>query len=432
MMGAGASPNVADGHRTAAWLDLDLAAAQRHPDLEALAGRLHAAGPVVRVPYPAGGDVWIVTDPQLAKEALTDPRLAKDATLAPPHWTEVATVLGTRAKPHPGLIAVEGERHRRLRSVHAPAFTRRRIRALEPAIQALCDAHLDRLAAAGPLVDAVTEFCYPFPLAVICDVLGVPEELRPDLAKASEDMAYGADEATQRAGRRLIYQRVEEAVASKAANPADDLITDLLALRDDASARLTAEELPATITGLIFAGHETTAGLLAALLLRVLAEPAAKEAARSDAGAVDLVEETLRYYPPSPNTTWRFAAEPLTLGGVRIPARAAVLVSIVAVNRCPAGDHAEPDADPEESRRRRGEHLSFSYGPHYCIGAELARAEARIAVRTFVDRFPRARLGAAETELIWDSSLLLRRLRSLPIRVSDDPGPPAESQPAAD
>ncbi|MFI7639298.1 cytochrome P450 [Nonomuraea sp. NPDC049400] len=429
MMGTATPPDAWDDHPaegTAAFLDIDLAAALRHPDLEALAARLHAAGPVVRVPYPAGGEIWVVTDPQLAREVLADPRLAKDAALAPPHWTEVFSVLGTRSNPHPGLIAVEGERHRRLRGVHAPAFTRRRIQALEPAIQATCDQHFDRLAAVDrPIADAVTEFCYPFPLSVICDVLGVPEELRPDLAQASEDMAYGADHAVRRAGRRLIYRRVEEAVASKAVNPADDLITALLAVRDDDSARLTSEELPAAITGLIFAGHETTAGLLAALLLKVLVDPDAKDAARTDAGAAALVEQTLRSYPPSPNTTWRFAAEPLTIGGFHVPAGAAVLVSIVAVNHCPAAGH-------DRGRRERVEHLSFSFGPHYCIGAELARAEARIAVRTFVERFPRARLGVAESELIWDSSLLLRRMRSLPIRVSTAaPRTPAAAAAAA-
>lgn len=396
-------------------LGADLAEAARHPDPAVLAEVLRTAGPVVRAPYPAGGYVWVVTEPGTAREVLSDTRLVKDAALAPPHWTEVFTVLGTRSRPHPGLIAVEGAQHRRLRAVHAPAFTPRRIRALEPRIRAACEERLDRVAAMDrTVVDVVAEYCYPVPLTVIGELLGFPPAAHADLRRATEDIAYGGEHSVRRAGRALLARWVEQAVRTKRDHPGEDVISDLVAVHEADPGRLRAEELTAAVTGLIFAGHETTAGLLASMLMRVATDPEARAAATTDAGAAALVERTLQLFPPVPNTTWRFAAEPLTIAGHEVPRGAAVLVSLLAVNRCPVGT-GSADRTPAAV-----DHMSFGHGPHYCIGAGLSRTEARIAVRALVERFPDVRLAVDEADLRWDSSIPLRRLRSLPVHLGAD------------
>jgi cytochrome P450 len=321
------------------------------------------------------------------------------------------------------MLAVDPPDHTRLRKLVSGAFSRRRIDQLRDRVQVIIDDLLDEVAAAGPdaRVDLVETFTFPLPFTVICELLGVPEADRTRLGSALTGLL--APTPTPAAYERakeasdIVVGMLGDLVAAKRAGvgstSSDDLVTALIAAQDG-DERLTEQELRSTILQLIVAGHDTTASLLGNGIVALLRHPAQLAALRRDPGRVALaVEELLRYDAPVPHSTFRYAIEPVALGGVVIPEGAQVIISLAAANRDPArwSEPAVLDLGRDQH------HLAFGHGIHFCLGAPLARMEGQLGLTSLLRRFPELRLAVPPEELRWDrgDGLVLRGLSQLPV-----------------
>jgi cytochrome P450 len=367
-----------------------------------------------------GHDAWLVARYDEARAALNDPRLSKDMDAA------VANDGNVVAEGLPGpafarhMLAVDPPDHTRLRRLVSVAFTVRRVEALRPHVQAIVDDLLDGIAAAGPdaRVDLVASFAFPLPFTVICELLGVPDAQRADfgreltmlLAPTSTDAEYARAKAASDAVVGLLTALVER----KQREPGDDLVSGLIAARDG-DERLDQRELLSTIFQLIVAGHDTTASLIGNSVVALLLHPAQLDLIRTDPDQLTVaLEELLRYDGPVPHATFRYATEPIELGGVTIPAGSQVIISLAAANR----DHGRyAAAETFDIARADVRHLAFGHGIHFCLGAALARMEGQLALGSLLARFPDLRLAVPARDLHWakGDGLVLRGLSELPI-----------------
>ena len=308
----------------------------------------------------------------------------------------------------------DGDTHTRLRRISARAFTARRIEQLRASIQH----HVDNLVAemtASPAPDVMTMLADKLPVRVIVDLIGVPQSDRDMIWDWSEAIAdhYSLDAGVlDRADRALAAFRayIQDMIARLRATGEGPELAKLL-LQGHATDVLTDEELVATYLILLFGGSETTTNLLGNSFLalqrhrgqwdRLVADPSLARAA---------VDEAMRYDSPH-HYLLRVALEDFTIGGERIEAGDTVIPLMGAANRDP-----EVFADPgtlDVTRPNRAEHLSLAFGPHFCLGAALARLEAEIVLSTLVTRFPDARLRTDRIE--YGSSAMLRSVKNLPV-----------------
>jgi cytochrome P450 len=207
---------------------------------------------------------------------------------------------------------------------------------------------------------------------------------------------------------------LEDLVGAKRRVAGDDLVSVLLSASEEGD-RLTQQELLSTLFQLIVAGQDTTTSLIGNGVVDLLDHPDQLRLLQADLSRVpDAVEELMRFTAPVPHATFRMTSETLTVDGVEIPANRQVLVCIAAANRDPS---AFADADRLDLRRSRRPHLSFGHGIHFCLGAPLARLEARVAFTTLLGRFPHMRLAVPRAALAWThgDGLVLRGLASLPV-----------------
>jgi cytochrome P450 len=211
-----------------------------------------------------------------------------------------------------------------------------------------------------------------------------------------------------------IVGYLEDLVDAKRCAPGDDLVSVLLSASDDGD-RLSQQELLSSLFQLIVAGQDTTTSLIGNGVVDLLDHPDQLRLLQADLRRVpEAVEELMRFTAPVPHATFRMTSEPVTVDGFEIPARRQVLVCVAAANRDPS---AFPDADRLDLRRSRRPHLSFGHGIHFCLGAPLARLEARVAFRTLLGRFAQLRLAVPRADLAWThgDGLVLRGLASLPV-----------------
>lgn len=383
-------------------------------------------GAVHAVTLADGHDAWLVVGYEEARSALNDPRLSKDMLAA------LATGEGVVAEGLPGpafarhMLSVDPPDHSRLRRLVSSAFTPRRVEQLRERVQAVVDDLLDGVEAAGPdaRVDLVSAFAFPLPFTVICELLGVPEPSRAGLGEGLTAMLVPTPtpEELARATQASdgVVAMLEALVGTKQTESGDDLVSGLIGARDG-DERLTTQELLSTIFQLIVAGHDTTASMIGNSIVALLEHPDQLARLRSDpAKLASAIEELLRYDAPVPHSTFRFAVEPVDIGGVTIPVGAQVIISLAAANR-DHGRYAEPDAlDLDRAETR---HLAFGHGIHHCLGAPLARLEGQLALGSLLHRFPELRLAVPADELHWGhgDGLVLRGLSELPVV----PGPPA-------
>ena len=318
------------------------------------------------------------------------------------------------------ILNLNGPDHSRIRSLIARAFTARRIAGLEPAITKMADRLLDEMAergADGSVVEFMHDFAYLLPVTVICELIGIPESDREGFRPVARDLA-GVFEITDVTMLPAINEAAVELLAyftalarQRRADPQDDLLSDLLAVSEADDGRLTDAELLHNLTLLLVAGFETTTNLLGNGLQVMMHDPAAEAALRS--GAVTpaaFVEEVLRYDSPVQLTS-RIGYD-TELAGVKVGAGVDVLTVLGAGNRDPRKFSA-----PDEFRPGRGEGapLSFGGGPHFCIGAALARLEGTVAFPRLLDRFPKI---SPAGDPVRRDRLLLRGFDTLPIRLA--------------
>ncbi|MFN2503298.1 MAG: cytochrome P450 [Acidimicrobiales bacterium] len=380
---------------------------------------------------------WILTRYADGASILRDPRFSTN-----PSWLREGAVVG--AENHPVrqvgtslMMFLDPPDHTRLRSLVGKAFTPRRVEAMRAQVQHLVDELLDGVshqedmdtaarggemdtAARGGDMDIVADLGYPLPVAVICELLGVPSFDREKFRQMSSDASRLLDggtldpEAQERgvvAGMHL-FQYFTDLVEERRPRPGDDLLSAMIAA-EEAGDRLTHQELITTATLLFVAGHETTTNLLGNAMLALLRHPDQLQRLRDDPSLIrSAVEELLRYDSPVQFTA-RITTSDVEVGGEAIPAGEQVIVLVGAANRDPA---QFPEPDRLDLSRAENRHLSFAAGPHFCLGAALARLEAQVAISTLLRRFPHLELVTTEPE--YREHFVLRGVKELRVRLS--------------
>ncbi|MEU3602152.1 cytochrome P450 [Streptomyces sp. NPDC006798] len=364
-----------------------------------------AEGPVHRVHGP-DGPFWLIVGHDEARAALTDERLVK--TPEKVGRPSLGRAIGRT------LLESDPPDHTRLRRLVAREFTARRVERLTPRIQEITDRLLDDMLPAGR-ADLIDAFAFPLPIIVICELLGVPPGDR-DLIRVWSNKVVQFTTSDEAAGARaelavyldgLIESHRREGLG-------DDLVSALVRTRDEDGGRLSGPELRGLAYILLIAGHETTVNLIGNAVRVLLDHPGQLAAVRADPGLVDgVVEETLRYDGPVETATLRYSAEAVRVGDTEIPAGEIVLVGLASAGRDPARFEAPDTFDVH--RDARG-HIAFGHGIHFCVGAQLARVEARIALTTLLARAPGLARDPEAPPPDWLPGLLIRGTRTLPLR----------------
>lgn len=372
---------------------------------------LRLQAPAHQVEMWGGVHFWLVTRYDEARRLLTDPRLKKDAATAsayfPPETnTSFDSVLGDN------MLFRDPPDHTRLRRFVTTAFTAHAVKRLRPTVLRIADELVEAMVAVAPgPVDLMQSLAQPLPVRVIGELLGVPQGQQDRFVSLVVPLFTSTDIAQLQRAQAELTQLLHSMVAAKRENPADDLLSDLVHLRDDGD-RLSEEELLGTAFLLIVAGYETTVNLVGNGILALLQHPDQLRALRADMSLLPAaVEESLRFESPLNTATVRFTSEPVSLGEVEIPAGQLVLIGLLAANH---DERRFVDADRFNIFRVGNRHLAFGHGVHHCIGAPLARLEAELA-------FDRLLCGFDDIELAKDASLqyrpstLMRGLQSLPV-----------------
>lgn len=382
-----------------------------------LFARIRAHGPLVM----PGTNMVVLSAFAACEEVLRHPDSCSDSMKS----SVVQQLLESGAMPPrgntPGFLFLDPPDHTRLRKLAQQAFAPRVVRSLEPEINTMVDRLLDDIAEAGS-ADLIADLAYPLPVAVICRMLGVPVEDEPKFSWAAGLVAQALDPIMSITGApdpqaqdRInagdwLRGYLRDLVEARRADPADDLISALIAAEEDGD-QLTAEEIVATCNLLLIAGHETTVNLIANAAQQMLRQPDHWSALAADPElAPAIVEETLRFDPPV-QLVMRIAGADMQVGDLTVPKGDTMLLLLAAAQRDPAMYDAPDEFRPQREISR---HLSFGLGPHFCLGAPLARLEARITLAKLTARFPHAKLAA---EPVYKPNVTLRGLASLSVAV---------------
>lgn len=387
-------------------------------------GRLREEAPVLRGRYLDESPIWYVTRYDGVRTVLGDPRFATNAPDAEAGSARerMLKTFGVPDELAPyvvdTILSTDGPTHTRLRKLVSRAFTVRRVAELRPSVERITSELLDELAAAGGAgpVDLVERFCYPLPITVICDLVGIPVTDRPRWRTWGRKLVEMEPEQFPPVLQEVI-DYLHTLVERRRATPSEDLLSGLIRTHDEDGDRLSDVELVTMVLTLVFAGHETTAHLIGNATVALLTHPDQLAMLRANPELwPDAVHELMRWCGPVQLTALRYASEELELGGVRIRAGEAVQPVIVSANYDPR-QYAGPDRlDVTRQRHGHGDgHVGFGHGAHYCLGAALARQEGEVALHALFDRFEGLALAVDPKDLEWQPRPGSRRLGELPV-----------------
>ncbi len=399
-------------------MQIDVTSAQFKANPFPFYARLRAEAPVfpVSVRMPVKRRAWLVTRYDDVLDVLKDARFAKNPrnALSPEQQKKTFWMPPMFRALERNMLDLDGPDHTRLRALVHKAFTPRLVEQMRDQIQALTNELLDKVDPEHQM-DLIADFALPLPLTMIGRILGVPSEdnhkfhhWTKTFLAASADTSFFVLIPTLM--RFMSY--VKKLIKERRAHPKDDLMTALVQARDG-SDQLSEDEVLAMIFLLLIAGHETTVNLIGSGTLALLEHPDQLARLRNEPDIIKpAIEELLRFVCPVEMATERYTREDIAIAGTTIPRGELVLAVIGSANRDEA-HFAHPDT--LDLTRENNRHLAFGQGPHYCLGASLARLEGQIAIGTLAQRMPDLRLNCTPDELRWRGGFILRGLEALPV-----------------
>jgi cytochrome P450 len=389
---------------------------------------LRAAGPLVKVRFPIVGKTWITTTSDMAGRVLKDNAtftMRKDGTLAGLRWWMPRSIRTLAVS----MLSMDEPDHSRLRGIVDEAFRRRAILDMEPRILTIADALATELFADGSPADVVERYARKLPLAVICELLGLPAADRPRFiawANSLTRLTGAVSFLRLLGGLAAMKGYLAGRLQAARADGGEGLIADLVCV-EKAGGRISAEEMLAMVFLLLGAGSETTTHLISGSVYELLKAPQLRDWLAADWSRVNLaVEEFLRFVSPVQFSKPRFVGRDLEIDGVALKKGDRIMAMLAAANSDPAAN-----AHPEtlDLARKPNYHLSFGTGIHFCLGHQLARIEAKCALEALFKRWPRLELAVPAEDIRWRPRPGLRAIAALPVRLAESRPAVAEAAP---
>ncbi|MET7768473.1 cytochrome P450 [Nocardia sp. NPDC005366] len=375
---------------------------------------LAAVKPLNRVRIWNGSTPWLVTGYTELKALMSDPRVSVDDRRPGfPHWNEgmLATV---DSRPR-SVFTSDGEEHTRFRRMMTKPFTFKRVDALRPSIQQMTEDHIDRMLAGPQPADLVEALALPIPTLMISEMLGVPykdHEFFQRHATVGVDRYATKEQAAE--GRAGLARYLIDLIKVKLDEPAEDVVSDLA--ERVRSNELTMREAAQLGTGLLIAGHETSANMISLGVLALLENPEQFALLRDTEDpklVANAVEELLRYLSIIQNGQRRVAIEDIEIAGETIRAGEGIIIDLAPANWDPS---AFPDPDKLDLARPARHHVAFGFGVHQCVGQQLARVELQIVFETLVKRVPTLELAIPFDQVEFKHDRLAFGVYTLPVR----------------
>ncbi|WP_067175526.1 cytochrome P450 [Microtetraspora niveoalba] len=378
--------------------------------------RLRRECPVARVRLPSGDEALLLTRYQDVKQALSDPRFTRQLSADDAARISDNESGGVFNNDMATTLPQDGDGHRRWRRLVAKWFTAKRMAALRPRMEEMADRLVDDMVKTGHPADLRAGLGFPFPVYVICDLLGVPAADRDRFAYWSDTLLnltrYGQEEIDAAQAEFIGYMAAH--VAAKRAEPGEDLISELMVGTDADGEGLSEDELVITGMALLVAGHETTANMIGKMVGMLLADRRRWESLLADPSLVrTAVEEALRFDANPGFGMPRYLGEEAELGGTSLPAGTTVVCSMAAANR---DETAFENAGEMDLGRTPNPHLAFGSGAHSCLGQALARTELQVVLEVLLRRLPSLELAVAPEDLLPVDGLIVGGLREVPVR----------------
>jgi cytochrome P450 PksS len=397
--------------------DVDIASPRFKADPYPFFTRLRAEAPVHRVWLSAGLHAYLVTRYDDVMTVLKDERFGKDKTRAlTPEQLKKQPWLPAVFRPLTrNMLDLDPPDHTRLRALVQKAFTPGLVEGLRGRIQELADGLLDAVIARGRM-DLVRDYALPIPTTIIAEMLGIPSTDRHRFQRWSRALlsaSFSPWSVLWTIPSVLAFLGyIRKQVRAYQSAPGAGLLGALVAA-EEAGDALSEDELLAMVVLLLIAGHETTVHLIGNSVLALLAHPDQAARLRDDPALLrSAIEEFLRYDGPLMTSTERYTREDVTIAGTTIPHGSMVFPVLASANR-DERQFARPDE--LDLAREPNRHLAFGLGPHYCLGAPLARLEGQIAIGTLLRRLPSLSLALPRKKLRWRRGIALRGLEALPV-----------------